>query len=386
MSRWGRSRHWPEYVSVGEKRAKAANQIEKLRKKGKNVEPVVIEGRTIARTFWGKKWCSHFESFSDYQNRLPRGRTYARHGGICHLEIDTGKVRALVSGSSLYEIDVRITPLEDGRWAAIKKQCAGSIGSLIELLQGRMSDSVMEIITDPINGLFPQTGEIKYDCDCPDWAVMCKHVAAVFYGIGHRFDSFPELLFQLRGVDPTELIDSSVSFAAPETAADNDVIDDAELSGIFGIELEDTASSPEPDQPERQTRSKSPKKKSTKKKSAKTSGKASAKRTMKKKTTKKKTRKVTAKKPAGKSAAGKQEKQPPKSRKRKQFSSTPFKPTGQNILKLRKRLKMSRSQFAQTLGVTETSVYRWEKIKGKVGMHDKNVKRLRDLAQECRGK
>ncbi|MDD4391852.1 MAG: SWIM zinc finger family protein [Desulfobacterales bacterium] len=197
---------WGRYVPVAERRAKARNQMKKLCKKGKHIQPVEIEGRTIARSFWGKGWCDHLESFSDYANRLPRGRTYVRNGSVCHLEIGPGCIEAIVSGSSLYNVSISIQKLKPAIWESIQKQCAGQIGSMLELLQGKLSDQVMGVVTDRKTGLFPQPGEIQFDCSCPDWAVMCKHVAAVLYGVGSRLDSQPELLFLLRGVDAQELI------------------------------------------------------------------------------------------------------------------------------------------------------------------------------------
>ena len=195
------------YVPVAKRRANALVEMNKLsKKKGVNVQPVRVEGRTIARTFWGKAWCEHLEKFSDYENRLPRGRTYVRNGSVCHLEIQKGKIVAKVSGSELYDIEVKIKTLPEAKWKNLKARCAGGVGSLLELLQGKMSNEVMTLVTDRDNGLFPLPSEIDLDCSCPDWADMCKHVAAALYGIGARLDEKPELLFHLRGVDHTELI------------------------------------------------------------------------------------------------------------------------------------------------------------------------------------
>ena len=199
---WG----WRPYVPVAQRRANAAKQTAKLLKKGVAVEPVALDGRRIARTFWGEAWCSHLESFSDFANRLPRGRTYVRNGSVCHLAISKGKIEALVSGSELYTVSIRIGTLPDKGWADIKRRCVGQIASLLDLLKGRLSDGVMSVVTDRQRGLFPQPGEIDLKCSCPDWAVMCKHVAAVLYGIGARLDHAPELLFTLRGVDHAELV------------------------------------------------------------------------------------------------------------------------------------------------------------------------------------
>ena len=228
--------YW-RYVPVAARQARARREMAKLRKKGARIQPVEIEGRKIAQSFWGNGWCKHLESFSDYSNRLPRGRTYVRNGSVCHLEIQSGRVEAIVSGSELYNIAVRIKKLPHDVWRTIKKECTGQIGSVLELLRGRLSERVMTVVTDRRRGLFPQPGEIKFDCDCPDWAVMCKHVAAVLYGIGKRLDSEPELLFRLRGVDPEELISSDIALPmAP--AGGGEVLAEEELGAVFGIDID----------------------------------------------------------------------------------------------------------------------------------------------------
>ena len=181
---------YPPYVPVGARRARARLEMRALRERGVEVQPVEVEGRgrAVARSFWGRRWCEHLESFSDYANRLPRGRTYVRNGCVCHLAIETGGVDALVAGRELYHVVIRIRKLKRPAWKAIQAACAGQIGSVLELLQGRLSDRVMEIVADRETGLFPQPGEIKLACDCPDWATMCKHAAAVLYGVGARLD------------------------------------------------------------------------------------------------------------------------------------------------------------------------------------------------------
>ena len=194
------------YVPVAKRRLLAARELEKLKKKGHIVSPVVIEGRTIARNFWGKAWCENLERYSDYANRLPRGRTYVRNGSVVDLQIERGQVRAMVSGSDIYSVRIEIGTVSQARWKALCKDCLGSIGSLVELLQGKLSKNVMERVCREGDGLFPSPREIKMTCSCPDWAGMCKHVAAVMYGAGARLDIAPDLLFTLRGVDPSELI------------------------------------------------------------------------------------------------------------------------------------------------------------------------------------
>ncbi len=228
------------YVPVAKRKAQAAREVEKRRKKGQTISPVVIEGRTIAHTFWGKAWCDNLESYSDYANRLPRGRTYVRNGSVVDLQIEPGKVTALVSGSEVYEVRITITPLSNEEWRGVKARCAGQIGSVVELLQGRLSKGVTAIVTDHQHGLFPRPSEIQMSCSCPDWAGMCKHIAAVLYGIGSRLDHQPELFFRLRKVDHLELIEQAVeavSDAGKKPATTKKTLAEAEVANVFGIEL-----------------------------------------------------------------------------------------------------------------------------------------------------
>lgn len=243
---WGFS--FRPYVRVADRRAAAAKAAKKAAKTGVAYQPVAIAGRKIATTFWGKAWCDHLESFSDYENRLPRGRTYVRNGSVIHLEISKGCIEAKVSGSSLYSGKFTVTPLAPARWAAIKTACAGRIDSLVGLLQGKLSDPVMRIITDRESGLFPQPSEIKKTCSCPDWADLCKHLAAVLYGVGARLDTQPELLFLLRGVDHLELIDAAVGSSALGGAAGDGALAAGDLGDVFGIDI-DPGDAPPPAPP-----------------------------------------------------------------------------------------------------------------------------------------
>jgi uncharacterized Zn finger protein len=233
------------HVTAAERRAKAAKQVARLFDMGKQLSPVRIQGREIARTFWGKAWCTHLESFSDYANRLPRGRTYVRSGSVIDLQIAPGKITAKVMGSSLYGISVSIAPLGESRWQAIKAECAGKIDSLVELLQGRLSSAVLRIITDRDKGLFPKPSEIEKTCSCPDWADLCKHLAAVLYGVGSRLDQEPELLFVLRGVDHLELIGSATETGTIAQAGEGSLAD-SDIAGVFGIEIAEVAPAPQP--------------------------------------------------------------------------------------------------------------------------------------------
>ncbi|HWE01389.1 MAG TPA: SWIM zinc finger family protein [Tepidisphaeraceae bacterium] len=232
------------YVSVAKRAANANREVARLVKQGKTITPIKLTGTKIASTFWGKSWCENLEAYSDYSNRLPRGRTYVRNGSVVHLEMQGGMVKAMVSGSSLYKVEVGIKPLLSDTWSSLKLACGGKIGSLVELLQGRLSKGVMELVTNANGGLFPKPAEITMDCSCPDGAYMCKHIAAVLYGVGAMLDQRPELLFTLRKVDHLELIaEASVPKIAAGDAS-RQTIATGDLADVFGIEMETTAEAP----------------------------------------------------------------------------------------------------------------------------------------------
>jgi uncharacterized Zn finger protein len=239
---WGSS--FTPYVSATEKRRHAKKAANVLEKTGHKLNPVRLGGRTIARSFWAKAWCKNLESYSDYVNRLPRGRSYLRNGSVVDLQIAPGVINARVSGSTLYSVTISIKPVKQDAWKALKTNCAGQVGSLMDLLQGKLSAHVMEIITRRETGLFPEPAEIGLDCSCPDWAGMCKHVAATLYAIGVRLDANPELLFVLRAADHLELItEASKSITTNVSTAEDGsaMLTGENLEAIFGIEIEPAA-------------------------------------------------------------------------------------------------------------------------------------------------
>ena len=312
------------YVSVAERRAKALKQLEKMKKKGLKVQPVQLTGRKIADSFWGKGWCDHMESFSDYANRLPRGRTYVKNGSVCHLEIQGGVIKAIVSGTTLYNVSISITPLVKKKWDTLKYSCTGRIGSLIELLRGKLDHGVMEVVAHRREGLFPLPGEMKFTCDCPDWAGMCKHVAAVLYGVGARLDHAPEMLFLLRGVNHEELVDvSTVVTDVAKGGTSRRRIAATGIADVFGIDLAESVDS--------------------------VSGPATV--------------------------------PPPQKAKARKASSTgvPFPDplTGDDIRTWRLSLSETQTVFADRIGITATSISQWEK-KGKVaiGMQSRTLAKL----------
>jgi uncharacterized Zn finger protein/DNA-binding XRE family transcriptional regulator len=349
---------WAPYVSVAEKRRRAEREMAKLAKKGKPALPVHIEGKTIAKTFWGKAWCTHLEGYSDFENRLPRGRSYVRNGSVCHLEILEGEVRAKVSGSELYTITITIQPLAPKAWKAIKERCSGSIASILDLLGGKLADGVMAVVTDRQTGLFPKPREIALACTCPDWADMCKHVAAVLYGVGARLDEHPELLFLLRGVNHEELVSAKVEEAvsAVVKGGSRRRVAEADLSAVFGMDLggEDAKAAGA----DRVTRTQSglpvkakPEKRDTRK--------GTAVATL-----------PTAKRPAALAAAPSGKTQAPAAPS--MVPELPLSISGTHIRELRERLGLNGKDFAALLGVSGGAVSSWERKRTALNVQDRS--------------
>lgn len=302
---------WAPYIPVAQRKAQGIQKAKKRLKKGETLSPIRITGNKIATTFWGIGWCEHLEKYSDFSNRLPRGRTYARNGSIADLRISKGKITAMVCGSDLYQITITITELSSKKWRQICAESANSIHSIIDLMRGKLGDDVIRRLTDPKQGMFPSSSEIRLSCNCPDGARLCKHLAATLYGVGHRLDSAPELLFLLRGVDQKDLVSDSI---AGDRVSESMGLDQQstlagdDLGEIFGIDLV-TKSSGKP--VKTKASKKSAKKKSAKKKSV---TKASAKK--KTATTKTATKKAVRRKPATKEAKKSSKKTVKKSAKR----------------------------------------------------------------------
>jgi len=238
-SSWGGAGGFEPYVSVAERRAKAVNLARNATKRGEALDPVVIEGRAIARTHWGKAFADHLEKHCDQYNRLERGRRYAKNGSVVHLAVGSGCIDAKVMGSSLYTVTVEVVALPPARWRRIEEHARGKVASLLDLLAGRLPDELMRELANPDDGLFPRANEMSFRCSCPDYATMCKHVAAVLYGVAARADTRPELLFTMRGVDARSLISAtSLDDIVASTTHANELADDEDLSALFGIELE----------------------------------------------------------------------------------------------------------------------------------------------------
>ncbi len=238
--------NYTPYVSVGEKKAKAARKLAQLKKKNPGIQPVCIEGRAIARTWWGKSWNANLERYADYSNRIGRGRSYVCNGMVLDLQIAPGQVSALVQGTKAnpYKVSITIAGIKPARWQRIKAACQGRFDVLPELLEGRFPKALGDIFMARGEGLFPAPEEIDFSCSCPDWASMCKHVAAALYGIGARLDQNPMLFFALRHVDVNELVTRAVKDKTRKLLDKAEkksarVIQDANLGDMFGINLDE---------------------------------------------------------------------------------------------------------------------------------------------------
>lgn len=373
--------YYKPYVSLAQRRANALKELEKMRKAGRTIEPLgeLSHRIKIATSFWGRAWCDHLEALGDYANRLPRGRAYVRNGSVLHLAVEPGEISALVQGSELYEQVIRIDPLPAAKWNGIKRRCRGGVGSLIELLQGEISSEIMAIVTDPAEGLFPRPGEISLACSCPDWAGLCKHLAAVLYGVGAKLDQQPELLFLLRGVDHRDLIDESSVATAIEGSVQarpgrRRVLDSAALGDVFGIDLD---APPDP-LPPRNAPGARARKKTARKTPADPARRAAA--------------KVNATPPAKRSRSSQAPAEKAKASEpaRKALKVKPpeapasFRATGPAVRKVRAALGLSQRVFAETVGVSVQSVANWEKQSGRLNLRPANLAVLEALHRAAR--
>lgn len=230
---------FPPRQTVGERRAMAERRQRELEKKGRRLDPIAPFGqRKIANTFWGRSWCDNLDRYRDFSYRIERGRSYVRSGAVIHLEVGPGRVSALVSGTGLYDVDVLITPVSPASWQALTAECAGAVGSMVELLKGQLDTEVMTRLCREGAGLFPSPHEIQFKCSCPDFASLCKHVAAALLGVGIRLDARPELLFELRRVDPKDLVTAALAHGPRATKTRRSLGESDDLEALFGVEMD----------------------------------------------------------------------------------------------------------------------------------------------------
>lgn len=238
MSSYG----FPRYVSAAEKKAKVNRSVEKFKKKNPDIEPVIIEGRTLAKSWWGKAWNLNLESYADYENRIARGKSYVRSNAVLDLKILKGQVVAKVQGSRAkpYDVEIIIDTLDNEKWEQVTALCNHRIDSLEQLIEGKFPKELEVLFTERKLGMFPSPKEIHFACSCPDWAYMCKHIAAVLYGVGARLDVNPMLFFELRAMDGQELVRKSMektleSMMKNAGTKSKREIAERDISNIFGL-------------------------------------------------------------------------------------------------------------------------------------------------------
>jgi len=230
-----------EQPSAEQLRKNAGNTVRKARAGGREFHPVHIMGRRIAQSWWGSAWCDNLERYADYENRLERGRRYLRTDTVLDLQIVKGKVTARVQGrkKTPYKVEIRISPVNEDRIQRIMEECGSRIDQLDRLLKGDFPQEMKDTFLGE-QGLFPGPKEISFSCSCPDWALMCKHVAAVLYGIAVRFDEDPLLFFVLRGIDVERFVQVTLENSVDSMLANADVRSDRiiESTGweeLFGV-------------------------------------------------------------------------------------------------------------------------------------------------------
>ena len=240
-----RKSYWDETYypqpTVEELQRNAANTAAKARSKGKQLHPVKLNGRTIAKSWWGRAWCENLERYADYETRLPRGQRYVRSGAVVDLQIEQGKITARVQGTrkTPYKEEIRISPLSQQRCDEILERCSARVDTLESLLSGRFPEELKDVFLGE-GGLFPTPREIAFSCSCPDWAVMCKHVAAALYGVGARLDEDPLLFFTLRGIDAARFVDVVIANRIETMLANAErpstrILTDAAMDELFNL-------------------------------------------------------------------------------------------------------------------------------------------------------
>ena len=231
----------PTMAELGQKARASAAQLER---KGRMLTPALVEGRTIARTWWGKAWVSNIERYADFSNRVGRGKRYVRAGCVIDLQVSKSRIEAVVQGSRKkpYEVSVYIEPMGDEAFAALLERCSTRADSLESLVAGDFPQEMKNQLTAGRDGIFPAPALVRFDCSCPDSALMCKHIAAAIMGVAPLLDANPLLLFELRGINTQDLVKRSVEQKLNLMLANADApsprildVSDDELTRLFGV-------------------------------------------------------------------------------------------------------------------------------------------------------
>ena len=228
--------------SAEELRRRAKESIKTAKQKGRKYEPIVAKSKrgAVCTSWWGQAWCENLEKYADYASRIERGRGYVRSGAVVDLQIEHGHVTAKVQGrrKTPYNVEIMIGRLSEESCQHIIDRCSSKIESMEKLVSGEFPEELKDIFSSK-EGLFPTPTEISFRCSCPDWALMCKHVAAVMYGIGIRFDENPFYFFTLRGIDVDRFIGVALENRVEKMLQNHNCkssrIIDGDTTEIFGV-------------------------------------------------------------------------------------------------------------------------------------------------------
>lgn len=226
--------------SVAELRQMAKDSLAK----NKDYDPVIFEGNSrskICKSWWGDAWCRNLDRYADWDNRIDRGRSYLRNGTVIDLKMNGGEIYAKVQGSreTPYTVKITIDPINEKKSRKIEKQAAGKIQNIEALLTGTFPESLKEDFFQE-GMLFPSLKEIHFNCSCPDWASLCKHVAATLFGVGVRLDTDPKIFFQMRGINIEDFVEKAISGKLEKMLKNADkitprIIKDSEIMNLFGV-------------------------------------------------------------------------------------------------------------------------------------------------------
>lgn len=242
-------KYWSEFPAYQQPsaemlREQAERSVKAAKKKGQKMEPAIPvtgEDEEICQSWWGRAWCSNLMRYADFASRLERGRRYIRTGTVVDLKIRKGRVEARVQGTRKipYKVDIRISPFSEEKCQAVMAKCGRKIENMEDLVAGTFPEDLKDLFTEE-GGFFPTPAEISCICSCPDWAIMCKHVAAAMYGIGLRLDENPFYFFEMRGIDINRFLDVTVDNKVESMLENADTVtermlDTGKLDAIFGI-------------------------------------------------------------------------------------------------------------------------------------------------------
>ena len=228
--------------TIAELREKVRDSSKIAAKKKLQYEPIgPVSRRDVCTSWWGKAWCANLEQYADFESRLGRGKRYMKSGTVIDLKIRKGRIEARVQGTrkTPYKVEIRISPLSEEKCDALIEKCGRRINNMECLIKGEFPSELKELFTSE-NGFFPSPKEISFSCSCPDWALMCKHVAAAMYGIGVRLDENPFYFFELRGIDVDRFINVALESKVESMLKNADkrterMIDNADLTALFGV-------------------------------------------------------------------------------------------------------------------------------------------------------